>query len=186
MTDADRSDRAPARRAPSAVSAGEIARRLRMVERVMQEHGWSLTVVQRLAAELGVSERTVRRYRATVVRDLAEDPEGDPAEHRGDFLLRLRHYQREAASSGNWGSVASMMRIEASVTGITEPLTLKVQHSASMLDGVSDNLLEVIASVEERRAAGEAISEDEQRGLALLLGDGESADVLDVEADEEV
>ena len=181
MTDADRSARP---RAPSAVSAGEIARRLRVVERVLQEHGWSLSVVQRLAQELGVSERTVRRYRATVVRDLAEDGGEDPAQMRGDFLLRLRHYQRTAATNGNWGSVASRMRIEATVTGITEPLTLQVQHTMGGLGAVSDDLLARIAAVEERRAAGEQLSAEEQRGLSLLLGSGESADVIEVDSEE--
>lgn len=162
------------------VQALELANRLRIVERVMQEHGWSPAVLHRLADELGVNPRTVKKYRATVLRGLAEDLGEDPVAVRSDFLLRLRGFQRRAASSGRWGPVSSMMRIEADVLGIRESLRVNVTIGERPLEVLGDAGLERLLELETKRAAGESLSSEEETGLRLLLGDGERADVVDL------
>jgi hypothetical protein len=99
--------------------AGSLRRRLDLVERTMAEVGWSGRIARALADQMGVSKRSVYKYRQQVMADLAEAYKSeDPRHDRAEFLSRLRSFQTKAAAKGAFGSLASMMNVEARVLGI--------------------------------------------------------------------
>ena len=99
--------------------AGSLRRRLDLVERTMAEVGWSGRIARALADQMGVSKRSVYKYRRQVMADLAEAYKSeDPRHDRAEFLSRLRSFQTKAAAKGAFGSLASMMNVEARVLGI--------------------------------------------------------------------
>jgi hypothetical protein len=94
-------------------------RKLDLVEKAMAEAGWSTRLANQLADKLGVSKRTIYQYRVMVMEDLAEAFHSeDPRHDRAEFLSRLRGYQAKAARKGAFGSLASMMNVEARVLGV--------------------------------------------------------------------
>jgi len=85
----------------------------------MAEVGWSGRIARALADQMGVSKRSVYKYRRQVMADLAEAYKSeDPRHDRAEFLSRLRSFQTKAAAKGAFGSLASMMNVEARVLGI--------------------------------------------------------------------
>ncbi len=99
-----------------------LRRHLDLVERTMTEVGWSGRVVRTLADQLGVSKRTIYRYRANVMKDLAAAYKSKDIEHdRALFLSKLQAHQARVTTAGAYGSLASMLNIEARVLGIDRP-----------------------------------------------------------------
>jgi FixJ family two-component response regulator len=99
-----------------------LRRHLDLVERTMTEVGWSGRVVRTLADQLGVSKRTIYRYRANVMKDLAAAYKSKDIEHdRALFLSKLQAHQARVTAAGAYGSLASMLNIEARVLGIDRP-----------------------------------------------------------------
>jgi len=100
----------------------EIRRRLSIVERSMTEIGWSVRLAEQLAEQLGVSKRTIYRYRSEVLEELANAYRGaDVEEERSEFVVRLHAHQRAALKAGKFGPLAAMMSIEAKVRGLDKP-----------------------------------------------------------------
>ncbi len=111
--------------------AGSLRRRLDLVERTMAEVGWSGRIARALADQMGVSKRSVYKYRQQVMADLAEAYKSeDPRHDRAEFLSRLRSFQTKAAAKGAFGSLASMMNVEARVLGIEKSqVDVRVEHA---------------------------------------------------------
>ena len=102
--------------------AGSLRHHLNRVEQTMAEVGWSGRIVHDLMDELGVSKRTIYRYRATVMKDLAAAYKSKDIEHdRAAFLSKLQAHQARVTTAGAYGSLASMLNIEARVLGIDRP-----------------------------------------------------------------
>ena len=97
----------------------ERKRRLDLVERTMAEAGWSGRIVRALAAQIGVDERSIYRYRDEVLSDIEKAYRGiDRDKMRAEFVSRLRDHQSHARSLGRMGALSGMMGIEARVLGI--------------------------------------------------------------------
>ncbi len=50
----------------------EKRRRLNLVERAMQERGWSTGMARALARQMGVTYQTIYRYRAQVLEEIRD------------------------------------------------------------------------------------------------------------------
>lgn len=95
--------------------------RLDEIEKTMAEVGWSPRIIRDLADKWGCTTRTVYSYRKEVLEDLAACFRGETKKQdRAEFVTRLRERQRLALTDGSWGSVSSMMGIEAKVLGIED------------------------------------------------------------------
>jgi predicted DNA-binding transcriptional regulator YafY len=106
----------------------EVRRRLRAVEMRMHADGWSVNVAYELAEEFGCSPRTVYRYRARVLDELAEGLRGqDIEEERAEFVRRLQGHQRAALRAGRFGPLSAMLSIEAKVRGLDRPTEAQKQ-----------------------------------------------------------
>lgn len=130
-------------------------RRLDLVERTIQDRGWSGRVCRGLAEHLGVSQRTVRDYRQRVLEDIAQGYRGIDRElARGEFLLRVRENMSEAKKAGRFGPVAAMLNIEGRTLGIyQDSSTLIHQTEDAGIDDVISRLQELPEPVRERLAA---------------------------------
>jgi len=96
-------------------------RRVALLERAIAERGWSLQLCRAMAAEFGVTTRTVRSYREEIVKCYRKELEGQELDDtRAEFLVRLRGHQRTALTSGRHGPLASMMNLEARIVGLFE------------------------------------------------------------------
>jgi len=95
-------------------------RRLALVERTIHEHGWSMRVQIALAAQIGVTRRTIQQYKSDLVEQQRRDLEDDRPTIRAEFLTRLRGHQQRAAETGKTGALSSMMALEADIVGIRD------------------------------------------------------------------
>jgi len=99
-------------------------RRIAEVERAIADRGWSLQIKQDLAAEFGVTPRTVDRYRVDLVDVYRQELEGTELEfRRAEFIGRLRGHQRACLTTGRMGPLAAMLNLEARITGADVPAT---------------------------------------------------------------
>jgi len=97
-------------------------RRIAVLERAIAERGWSLQLKRALAAEFGVTPRTVDRYRVDLVDVYRQELEGTELEfRRAEFIGRLRGHQRACLTTGRMGPLASMLNLEARITGADAP-----------------------------------------------------------------
>ena len=95
--------------------------RLDVVEETMAKVGWNPRIVRDLADRFGVTERTIYNYRRDVLEELAECYRGENRrQDRAEFVAMLRERQVKAMGEGSWGSVSSMMGIEAKVMGLED------------------------------------------------------------------
>ena len=125
-------------------SKTERYRRIAVLERAIGERGWSLQLKRALSAEFGVSVRTVDRYKADLVDVYREELDGEPLEHRrSEFLGRLRGHQRACLATGRMGPLASMLHLEARITGADAPTPQKVDDHIGAL--TRQQLLEELA-----------------------------------------
>ena len=100
----------------------EYRERLGIVQRAMEEYGWSPRVKSKLAAQFGVSVRTVYEMRRKVLDEMVDDHRDvDFFARRAEFLNRLSMHQRNAAQSNAFGPLSSMLGIEAKVAGLDKP-----------------------------------------------------------------
>ncbi len=153
----------------------EKRRRLNLVERAMQERGWSTGMARALARQMGVTYQTIYRYRAQVleeIRDSVQYEDRDTA--RAEFVDKVRRYQISARDGEAWGALSSMLNVEARVLGIEAPQ--KIQHTVSPDQGIrlTPEDLEWFAHVRERwedlcerREAG-TITEMERNALDVF------------------
>ena len=96
-------------------------RRMDAVEASMERFGWTMSLERKLAEQLGISRRSVRRYRERIATDLAVRVRmGDRETERADFLVRLRAHQQRAEAAGAHGPVAGMRNLEARILGLDE------------------------------------------------------------------
>ena len=103
----------------AAINKAERRKRLDEVEQVIQNKGWSGRIARALAKRFDVDIRTVYRYRAEVLEDIATGYRGIDREHaKGEFLLRLRDNMDRAKEAQRWGPVASMLGMEGRVLGV--------------------------------------------------------------------
>ena len=102
-------------------------RRMDAVEAAMERFGWTMSLERKLAEQLGISRRSVRRYRERIATDLAVRVRmGDRETERADFLVRLRAHQQRAEAAGAHGPVAGMRNLEARILGLDET-TLRME-----------------------------------------------------------
>lgn len=134
------------------VSKEERRKRLDLVERTIQDRGWSGRVARALASRFDVEVRTVYRYRKEVLEEIAEGYRGiDKELSRGEFLLRLRENINDARTAGRWGPVASMLNMEGRVLGVFIEDEQRSQPVAS-LDEVVEKLQDLPQPIRERLA----------------------------------
>jgi hypothetical protein len=75
-----------------------------------------------LAAELGVTTRTVYEYREKIIqRGKTELSARDLEERRSEFLERLRGHCRAALDAGKHGPAAAMLNLEQRIVGLDQP-----------------------------------------------------------------
>lgn len=97
-------------------------RRIALLERAIAEGGWSLQLKRALAAEFGVTPRTIESYKADLVAGYRKELDADEWEtQRAEFLGRLRGHQRVALAQGKLGPLASMLGLESRIVGIDGP-----------------------------------------------------------------
>lgn len=121
----------------------ERERRLAVVEETIHQHGWSLSVEAALAKRLGVSRRTVRRYRFDVESIVRKELEQERRLLRASLLVRIRGHQKAAREAERFGPLASMINLEARMTGVLEPEPEPVPDSLEAVS--SEDLLAEIA-----------------------------------------
>jgi len=125
---------------------------LDLVERTIQDRGWSGRIARGLAAHLDVEVRSVYRYRTEVLSEIAEGYRGiDKELARGEFLLRLRENITDARAASRWGPVASMLNMVGRVLGVV----VEDEHRAPpppSLDEVVEKLQDLPLTVRERLA----------------------------------
>ena len=98
-------------------------RRIAVLERAIAERGWSLQMKRAMANEFGVSCRTVDRYREDLINGYRKELSEEEMDFkRAEFIGRLRGHQRAALAGGRLGPLASMLGLEARISGI-EPIT---------------------------------------------------------------
>ena len=94
-------------------------RRVALLERAISERGWSLQLERAMAAEFGVTTRTIRSYREDIVKCYRKElDKREQGSIRAEFLVRLRGHQRAALTSGRHGPLSSMLNLEMRVLGI--------------------------------------------------------------------
>jgi hypothetical protein len=133
-----------------AISPDERERHVRLVQRAIEQEGWSSQLRRALADRCGVKPTDVDRYRAEVeVRlraraDWYSEQDDDVA--RAELLDRLRSYQRSAAKAEHWGSVGQMMALEARLRGFDQ-IKVRVQvRGAVDVSAFPPAVLEALAS----------------------------------------
>lgn len=98
-------------------------RQLALVERTIQEVGWSMRICEALSGQLGCSSRTVYRLREELLQRIREEGSQHDRQRTADeWMLRLRGHQGLALAARRFGPLAAMMRMEAVALGIDEPL----------------------------------------------------------------
>ena len=123
---------------------GERYRRLSVLERAIAERGWSLQLKRAIAAEFGVTTRTVDRYKADLIDVYREELEGEPLEaRRAEFIGRLRGHQRTCLTTGRMGPLAAMLALESRITGTDTPPQSRVEDQMGAL--TRQQLLEELA-----------------------------------------
>lgn len=121
----------------------ERERRLAVVEKAIHRHGWSLTLEAALARQLEVSRRTVRRYRFDVESIVRREIGQERRLLRASLLVRVRGHQQAAREAERFGPLASMLGLEARMTGVLEPEPEPIPDSLEAVS--SEDLLAEIA-----------------------------------------
>ena len=121
----------------------ERERRLAVVEKAIHRHGWSLTLEAALARQLEVSRRTVRRYRFDVESIVRKEIGQERRLLRASLLVRVRGHQQAAREAERFGPLASMLGLEARMTGVLEPEPEPIPDSLEAVS--SEDLLAEIA-----------------------------------------
>ena len=94
-------------------------RRIALLERAIAEKGWSLQMKRALAAEFGVTTRTIETYKSELVAGYQKEmSEADWESQRADFIGRLRGHQRVALQQGKLGPLAAMLNLEGRIIGV--------------------------------------------------------------------
>lgn len=120
-------------------SKDERKRRMGVIEKTMQDVGWSGRIVRALAKEFKCTERTVYRMREEVLEDLAKGYRGmDVEKSRAEFMARLRSHQQAAKTAGQFGPLGSMMSIEAKVRGLDAEVATQVLPVRVEIHGLPD------------------------------------------------
>jgi len=103
-------------------SAAVVESRLAAVQQRIGDRGWSMQIAIDLAAELGVTTRTVYEYREKIIqRGKTELSARDLEERRSEFLERLRGHCRAALDAGKHGPAAAMLNLEQRIVGLDQP-----------------------------------------------------------------
>jgi hypothetical protein len=99
----------------------EKMRRISILERAISERGWSLQIKRAMANEFGVTTRTIDRYREELIQGYRQEMSEDELDFkRAEFIGRLRGHQRAALGSGRLGPLASMLNLEARISGLEQ------------------------------------------------------------------
>lgn len=97
-------------------------RRIALLERAVAEKGWSLQLKRALAAEFGVTTRTIETYKSEMIEGYRKELDAEEWEtQRAEFLGRLRGHQRVALQQGKLGPLAAMLGLESRIVGIDGP-----------------------------------------------------------------
>jgi AraC-like DNA-binding protein len=138
----------------------ERERRLAVVEKAIHRLGWSLTLEAALAQQIGVSRRTIRRYRFDVESIVRREIGQERRLLRASLLVRVRGHQQAAREAERFGPLASMLGLEARMTGVLEPEpepipdTLEAVSSEDLLAEIardlSDSDLETLVRLRDK------------------------------------
>lgn len=91
------------------------------MEQAIHRHGWSMRIEKALADQIGVTTRAIRTYRKEVESITRKELDEDRRLVRASLLVRLRGHQIAARNASKFGPLASMIGLEARITGILEP-----------------------------------------------------------------
>jgi hypothetical protein len=141
------------------VTKEERERRVALVERTIHDKGWSRTVERALAAHLGVTTRTIRRYKDDVEAAVRKEGDRDRRAIRASLLVRLRGYQQAAKDANRFGPLASMIGIEARMLGVLD-----------RQDDPVDDGLEALTKEDLLREIATDLSAEDIRELLRLRG----------------
>jgi hypothetical protein len=121
----------------------ERERRLAEVEKAIHRHGWSMALEATLSQQIGVSRRTIRRYRFDVESIVRKEIAQERRLLRASLLVRIRGHQQAARDAERFGPLASMLGLEARMTGVLEPEPEPIPDSLEAVS--SEDLLAEIA-----------------------------------------
>ena len=148
-------------------NAADVARRKRDVERAMMHMPWTLETQHRLGELHGVSARQIREDAKSIRALWAEQITlQNIDQRRADWLARVHAAQHEARKDRQHNALTRLLRLEANVSGLDNPLQVEVTHKAEQL-----------APIEQARA----IVDNYDAAKAYL----EAAEPLTIEADYE-
>jgi len=115
-------------------NAADVARRKRDVERALMHMPWTLETQHRLGELHGVSARQIRDD-AKYVRALWAEQITlqNIDQRRADWLARVHAAQHEARKDRQHNALTRLLRLEANVSGLDNPLQVEVTHKAEQL-----------------------------------------------------
>ena len=138
----------------------EHRKRLEIVQRTMEEFGWSPRIRRKLEDKWGCSDRTIYEYRKQVLTEMAEGYDHvDFAERRAEFLDRLHMHQRSALKAGRFGPLSGMMGIEARVIGVDKPVLeaemddVPLPTAQQLADQITPEMLDEAIQIQVTRPA---------------------------------
>lgn len=137
----------------SGAQAATMFDQLAIVEETMRVKGWNPRVAEELAVRLGVTRRTVYNIRSRAIQWTKRQLRTEDIEAR-----RAEQYQladeaaRSALAKGDYAGVASLLKVQASLTGTIAPTNVNVNHTTTVspamavrLSGLSVTELQQIA-----------------------------------------
>jgi len=135
------------------VTQREKREKLAHVERTIAERGWSPRIVSEIADQFGVCNRTVYKWRLQVLEEIADNQRGIDRElARAEYLIRVQDHTRAARDAESFGPVASLLRIEGTVTGALVDGTAAHEDETTPagIETVIERLRELPAPVRDR------------------------------------
>jgi len=117
------------------MTKAERERNLAAVEKAIHRFGWSMQLEAGLARQLGVTPRTIRKYKSEVESLVREETTRDRRMVRASLVVELRGHIQAARTAGKYGAVASMTNIMARMLGVLDPEPAVIPDE---LEAVSD------------------------------------------------
>lgn len=140
----------------SGAQAAVMFDQLAIVEETMRTRGWNPRIAEELAQQLGVTRRTVYNIRNRAINWTKRQLRTEDIEAR-----RAEQYQladqaaRQAYAKGDYGNVAALLKVQASLTGTIAPTKVDVTHTAvvpaNVASVVANMAPEQIRALTERR-----------------------------------
>lgn len=131
--------------------------RIAAVQQGVSDYGWSASTIERLAKELNISTRTVRRCwdRAVKLTRRAFDP-SNVEKMRVRQVMRLETNIANAARTGDYSAAMKGEQVYAQLVGTVAPTNVNVTHNVGVSPALSVKLsglsVTELTAIAQRRA----------------------------------